>query len=147
MLTGLAQVISSNAWPGETMTATLNGFRRSFVDFVIKGVRGALEGYGCDGSFYFSVPSLVPGTYACPDIKITYSNQHAGPLEFNSASTQDCCTLEITRGGGLGEFIEGTFSGILIQGAVGSWIKVENGHFAVVARSWGHGGAGGGPSR
>jgi len=142
MLTGLAEAISSNAWPGETMTATLNGFRRSFVNFVTYGIRGELEGYGCDGAFYFSLPSLAPGTYACPDVKIRWSNQSAG-REGHAGVTQDCCTVEITRSGGRGEFVEGTFSGIVIHG-LQSWFKIENGHFAMMVRNSGAGGARGG---
>jgi hypothetical protein len=122
------------------MTATLNGFRRSYVRFVTAGkdpdaapsLRGDIEGYGCDGYFYFTLPSLAPGTYRCPDVGIRWFNQHAGPLEFNNAATADCCTIEITRSGGPGEFIEGTFSGIMINDALRSWIKIENGHFAVI---------------
>jgi hypothetical protein len=116
------------------MTATLNGLRRSFVTFGTEGFRGTIEGAGCDGQIYFSLPSLAPGTYSCPDIKIAWFNQYAGPLEGNNASSQDCCTVEITRSGGPGEFIEGTFSGILIHSGVIGWIKIENGHFAVIRR-------------
>jgi hypothetical protein len=140
LLTGIQKVISSNALPDETMTATLNGYRQSYVTFFTYGLRGELEGYGCDGSFYFELPSLAPGKYACPDAKITWSNRRAG-FEGNAASSEDCCTLQITRSGGTGEWIEGTFSGILINGGLNTWIKVENGHFAVVARSSGAGGA------
>jgi hypothetical protein len=93
-----------------------------------------VAGHGYDGSIYITLPSLAPGTYACPDAKIVYGNQASGPREYNSGRTVDCCTVQVTRNDGLGGLVEGTFSGIVIQGGLMSWIKIEAGQFALVLR-------------
>jgi hypothetical protein len=121
------------------MTATLNGFARSFIRFDADAA--GLVGYGFDGSIGISLPTLAPGTHSCPAAALEYINLAAGARDSNSAGSMDCCTIQIIRSGDVGEPIEGIFSGILIHQPLQSWIKVEDGHFTVLRR--GVGGAGG----
>lgn len=134
LLTGPAgaQSFGDPAAPGETMTATLNGYPRAWTRFA--GAASGFVGYGFDGSMGITVPSLGPGTYACPDASIAWGNLNAGAHDSNSAGTVNCCTIEITRSGAVGEMIEGTFSGILVHMPLQSWIKIEDGHFSVVRK-------------
>ena len=121
------------------MTATLNGFARSFTRFDANSA--GVVGYGFDGSLGISLPALAPGIYACPAAGIEYLNLAAGGRDSNSAGSVNCCTIQIIRSGAVGEPIEGVFSGILVHQPLQSWIKVEDGHFTVLRR--GVGGAGG----
>ena len=118
---------------GEAMFAFLNDFPRTFDRFQMEG-GSSVAGHGYDGSIDISLPSLAPGTYTCPDVKIRYSNAASGGREFNNAVSGECCIVQVTRNDGVGGIIDGVFSGILINGAVFSWVKVEEGHFAVVVR-------------
>jgi hypothetical protein len=134
LLTGPAGSASFGepAGPGESMTAKLNGYVRSFGRFQTNS--GGLVGYGFDGSIALMLPSFAVGTYACPAAGIGYANLSAGSRDSNAAASRTCCTIQIARSGAVGEIVEGTFSGILIHGPLISWIKVEDGHFAVVRR-------------
>jgi hypothetical protein len=127
---------------GETMTAKLNGFARTFNRFDTS-FRGVV-GYGTDGSLDISVPSLAPAAYACPAAKIDFNNSFPGALEFNQSISRSCCTIQISRSGAIGEPIEGTFSAILINDQLQSWIKIEEGHFLVMLRAKDDGGTGDG---
>lgn len=115
------------------MTATLNGIPRSFDRF--KSTATGLVGYGFDGSVEISLPSLAPGTYACPSAAFIYDDSTAGGRDSDRAGTVDCCTIQILRSGAIGEPIEGTFSGILDLRALQSWINLEDGHFIVIRQS------------
>jgi hypothetical protein len=119
------------------MTATLNGFARSFTRFDVNP--SGVAGYSFDGSIKIFLPALARGTYACPGIQ--YLNLDAGARDSNSAGSADCCTIQIIRSGAVGEPIEGIFSGILVHQPLQSWVKVEDGNFTVLRR--GFGGAGG----
>jgi hypothetical protein len=121
------------ARPGETMTAKMNGLARSYQSrFETAG--NAIVGHGFDGSLGIAVPSLTVGEYSCPAAGIAFDNENAGPRDSNSARTKDCCKVQITKVGGIGETVEGTFSGILVHDPLESWIKVEDGRFSVVRR-------------
>lgn len=134
LLTGPAGTSMSGepGGPGEMMTAKLNGYLRSFNRFQTKS--NALVGNGFDGSITLTLPSFAVGSYACPTAVIDYANLNAGARDSNAARSRDCCTIEITRSGAVGEIVEGTFSGIMIHGPLISWIKVEDGRFAIVRR-------------
>jgi hypothetical protein len=121
------------------MTATMNGFARSFSDRFDISV-ASVSGYSFDGALTVSVPSLAPGIYRCPDARIGYSNFFNSALrERNVYASDACCTVEITQSGDAGDAIEGTFSGILVTLTsdynMPRWLNIEDGHFRVVRRA------------
>ena len=78
-------------------------------------------------------PSLDPGSYTCSLAAFDYLNDSDQPQRVsNLYFTGNCCQIQITSSGGVGEPIAGTFSGILIDGDLMTWIKVEAGSFSVI---------------
>jgi hypothetical protein len=112
----------------------MNGLQRSYQGgFATRG-KGII-GYGFDGSIGITLPSLAVGEYSCPDAAIAFANENVGARDSNSAVTKSCCKVQVTKTGGVGTTIEGTFSGILVHDPLESWIKVEEGHFSVELRT------------
>jgi hypothetical protein len=121
---------------GETMTATLNGLPRSFsnsfdVSFADPtSVR--IFGYGDDGELGITAFPAALGTYACPNAMINFADIGPGMRATNAAYSGGCCTIVVTTSGAVGEPIEGTFSGILLNASLNVWVKVEAGSFRVI---------------
>jgi hypothetical protein len=128
----------------ESYTATLNGLPRAFIDFLDthddrpSGGSFVIEGIGGDGSVAVGVPSLEPGSYACGKDNLGYLNDlrddrlYQEGLNVYMPAAQGCCQIQITGSGAVGEPISGTFSGILIDDSLETWIKVEAGAFTVI---------------
>jgi hypothetical protein len=130
------------ARPGESMTVTLNGLQRSFSEAfltngdIAPGATFFIRGYGDAGELDVGSPSLDPGTYTCSGAAFGYLNDYAQTQRVsNLYFTNNCCQIQITSSGGVGDPIQGTFSGILIDGDLTTWIKVEAGSFSVIRQA------------
>jgi hypothetical protein len=123
-----------SAIAGEAITATLNGvpmsFSTTFYELLNDEQNALIVGYGEHGELGFSAFPLAPGSYACPSASMTYDAPGTVPL-----TTGACCRIEVTKVGDVGDTIEGTFSGIVIEPYGGPWINVEDGRFKVVRRA------------
>jgi hypothetical protein len=122
------------------MSVTMNGIPRTFDHF--GGTSKELVGYSSNGSVTIEPTSLALGTYSCPDASISYNNSNAGDRDSNVYSSMACCTLEITKSGGVGEIIEGTFAGVVSNPSPSRiWVNLTQGSFSITNRGDGAGGA------
>jgi hypothetical protein len=129
--------LGSAPMPGESVTATLNDLGRVFsTSFTVRDVASGaiqIDAFGNDGFVYLTLPAGGPGSYLCPSAGVIYGNLKSGWEGNAFASSPNCCRVEITKLGAVGDTIEGSFSGILNSGFQ-TWLEIEAGTFKVVRR-------------